>query len=129
MITNPLIKHEREKDMYCKNCGKEIPNYSKVCGFCGKEQVESSESQGGLVCPNCSSKNISVQIQQSAGRTSTKNKGCLYGIGRAMLIICTCGLWLVFGKKKETSKTVFVNTKVAICQNCGHSWTIEKSKK
>ena len=27
--------------MYCRNCGKEIPNDSRICPFCGKEQNNS----------------------------------------------------------------------------------------
>ena len=52
-----------------------------------------------------------------------QKRGCLFGIGRLILIICTCGLWLLFGRKKYRSKTSFSNQKVAICQNCGHSWS------
>ncbi len=28
--------------MYCRNCGKEIPNDSRICPFCGKEQSNSN---------------------------------------------------------------------------------------
>ncbi len=73
-------------------------------------------------CSKCGSKNISFQIVQTGAVTSTKNKGCLYSFGRLFLIVCTCGLWLIFGKKKSTSKTRFTNRKVAVCQNCGHQW-------
>ena len=74
------------------------------------------------VCPKCGSTNISYQVIQTGAVTSTKNKGCLFGIGRMLLIICTFGLWYLFGKKKSKSKTKFTNKKVAICQNCGHQW-------
>ena len=74
------------------------------------------------VCPKCGSTNISYQVIQTGAVTSTKNKGCLFGIGRMILIICTLGLWYLFGKKKSKSKTKFTNKKVAICQNCGHQW-------
>ena len=75
-------------------------------------------------CPKCGSTNVSFQIVQTGAVTRTKNKGCLYGIGRTMLIICTCGLWLLFGKKKSQSRTTFQNRKIAVCQNCGRHWNV-----
>lgn len=77
-----------------------------------------------LVCGRCGSGNVHVEFVQTGARTSTKKKGCLYTLGRWMLIVCTAGLWLVFGKKKSTSKTKVSNEKRAICDNCGHSWTV-----
>lgn len=78
----------------------------------------------GLTCPKCGGHNVSVQIEQQGGKTRTKHTGCLWGMGRTLLIICTCGLWLLVGKRKETSNQQFVNKKIAICQNCGKSWHI-----
>ena len=75
-------------------------------------------------CPRCGSDHISYQVVQTGAVTNTKKRGCLFGIGRLILIICTCGLWLLFGRKKYRSKTSFSNQKVAICQNCGHSWSV-----
>ena len=77
-----------------------------------------------MTCPRCGNQNVNVQLVQMGARTSTKKKGCLYGIARFLLICCTGGLWLLFGKKKATSKTVFAHAKQAVCSNCGHSWTI-----
>ena len=75
-------------------------------------------------CPKCGSNNVTFQVVQTGAVTRTKKKGCLFGLGRFLLIICTFGLWLIFGKKKEKSKTKFSNEKVAICQNCGHQWRV-----
>ena len=74
------------------------------------------------VCPKCGSTNVSIQMVQTGAVTNTKAKGCLYSLFRCLLIICTCGLWLLLGRKKSKSKTRFYNTKMAICQNCGHQW-------
>ena len=74
------------------------------------------------VCPKCGSTNVSFQVVQTGAITNTKKKGCLFGIGRLILIICTCGLWLLWGKKKSRSKTTYINEKIAVCQNCGHHW-------
>jgi len=62
---------------------------------------------------------------QTGGVTRTKGKGCLFTIGRWLLIISTCGLWLVFGKKKSKSVTDFKNQKLAVCSNCGNSWPVK----
>lgn len=75
-----------------------------------------------MTCPKCRSEDVNIQIIQTGGKTRTKRMGCLYGIGRGLLIVCTCGLWLLFGKKKSTSKTSFRNEKVAVCQRCGHQF-------
>ena len=73
-------------------------------------------------CPKCGSQNVSFQVIQTGAVTNTKRKGCLFSLGRLVLIVCTCGLWLLFGKKKEKSTTRYLNKKVAICQKCGHQW-------
>lgn len=73
-------------------------------------------------CPKCGSNNVTFQVVQTGAVTNTKNKGCLFGLGRLILIVCTGGLWLLFGKKKSKSKTTIYNAKIAICQNCGHQW-------
>lgn len=43
-------------------------------------------------CPKCGSENVNVQVIQTGAKTSKKGNGCLWSIGRFMLIICTCGL-------------------------------------
>lgn len=75
-----------------------------------------------MVCPKCGSENVSIQLVQVSAKSRTKGKGCLYTIGRWFLIICTGGLWLLFGKKKTKTTTKFINRKVAICQGCGNQW-------
>lgn len=77
-----------------------------------------------MMCPKCKSENVNVSTEQVAGKTKTNNTGCLWSMGRLCMIICTFGLWLVIGKKKETGKTKFRSQTVAICQDCGHKWKI-----
>ncbi len=77
-----------------------------------------------MVCPKCGSENVNVQVEQVSSKTKGKNMGCLYRIGRACLIVFTCGIWLLVGKRKETQKTKVKNDTVAICQNCGHKWKV-----
>lgn len=71
-------------------------------------------------CPNCNSERVNVQIVTD--KVKTNHTGLLHSLGRLMLILCTCGLWLLVPKRKENSK--MHNSKLAVCQDCGHSWKI-----
>ena len=51
--------------------------------------------------------------------------GAPLGIGRLFLIVCTCGLWLLVGRRKGTERTKYKNKKAALCQNCGHKWYVK----
>lgn len=77
-----------------------------------------------MVCKKCKSENVLVTNEQVSAKTSAKGNGCLWGIGRATLIFCTCGLWLLVGKHKGTGNTKYKNKTVCICQNCGYKWKI-----
>lgn len=77
-----------------------------------------------MKCPKCSSENVTVTTEQLSAKTKGRNVGCLWTVCRWTLILCTCGLWLLIGKRKSTSKTKFKNSTVAICQNCGYKWTV-----
>ena len=67
-------------------------------------------------CKKCGSENIQV-VQ---GNSSTHGKGILFSLGRLVLIVFTCGLWLLIGKRKGKVKT---KTR-AVCMNCGNKWDI-----
>ena len=86
------------------------------------QNMQQMPQQGGIICPACGSNNVSVQMVQDNMRTSTKGNGCLWGLGRMLLICCTCGLWLLVGKHKATSTTTVSSRKVHVCQNCGNTW-------
>ena len=77
-----------------------------------------------MICPKCGSENVTVTMVQTAGKTKMKGTGCLQKLGRAFLILITCGLWLIFGQRAGTGKTKFENEKQALCQACGYSWKI-----
>ena len=77
-----------------------------------------------MTCPKCNNENVNVMVEQVGGKTRTRKTGCLWGLGRLMLIFCTCGLWLFIGKRKETDNTKFKNKTAAICQNCGYKWYV-----
>jgi hypothetical protein len=77
-----------------------------------------------MVCPKCGSENVLITSEQISAKTSKKGKGCLWGLGRLLLIVCTLGLWLLIGKHKGASKTKYQNQTVAICQKCGNKWIV-----
>lgn len=74
-----------------------------------------------ICCPRCKSTNVKISVVQDS--FSTKGNGCLWGIGRTLLIVFTLGLWLVIGKHRAESK--FKSHKEAICQDCGRSWKVK----
>lgn len=75
-------------------------------------------------CPKCNCENIHVITEQVSCKTEKKGPGCLWSLGRFILIIMTCGIWLIFGKRKGTTKTTFSFRTVGICQNCGNKFNI-----
>ena len=78
-----------------------------------------------MVCPKCSSENVQVTIEQLSAKTKKKGNGCLWSIGRGILIFFTLGLWRLIGKRSGSEKTKFKSNTVAICQNCGNKWNVE----
>lgn len=77
-----------------------------------------------MTCPKCGSDNVNVTLEQTGGKTRMRGTGSMWSMGRLMLIICTCGLWLLVGKRKGTGKTKFKNRTVALCQSCGNRWRV-----
>lgn len=77
-----------------------------------------------MVCPKCGSENVQVITEQVSAKTKNRGMGCLWAIGRFLLILSTGGLWLLIGKRKGTSKTKFQNQTVGICQNCGNKFRV-----
>ena len=78
-----------------------------------------------MVCPKCGSNNVNVSIQQKSAKTKQKRMGCLWSIGRACLIVCTLGLWLLVGRRSGTATTKFESETVAVCQQCAYKWVIK----
>ena len=77
-----------------------------------------------MVCAKCGSENVSMQVVQTSAKTRTRGRGLLWGLGRFFLILCTGGLWLLFGRSKAKSTTHFKNETQAVCQNCGNKWAV-----
>ena len=77
-----------------------------------------------MKCPTCGSENVTITSEQVRGTARVRRTGCLWTLGRWMLILCTCGLWLLVGKRKETSHMEYTYQTVGICQVCGNRWNI-----
>lgn len=81
-----------------------------------------------LRCPACGSENVSVQVVQEGSKTRHKGPGLgghLNNTARGVVGLATLGTSnLVWKKSKGSSSTTVKNGKVAICQNCGHSWKV-----
>lgn len=75
-----------------------------------------------MICPKCGSENVQITNEVVGSKTRGKKTGCLWQIGRLFLIVCTGGLWLLVGRRKETHKTKTKNRNIAICQNCAYRW-------
>lgn len=75
-----------------------------------------------IICP---AQNIINRYSETvSSKTSAKGNGCLWKLGRTLLIICTCGLWLLVGKHKGTGKTKVKSQIFGICQDCGHKFKV-----
>ena len=77
-----------------------------------------------MVCPKCGNSSVTVTSEMVGGKTKKKRMGLLWRLGRMILMICTLGLWGIFGKKSGTEKTTYKNKTVAICQSCGYKWDV-----
>lgn len=77
-----------------------------------------------MTCPRCNSENVKIDMIQSQIKYKHTDRGIIWKLTRLLLIVCTGGLWLIFGKSKGTSKSKIKYEKKAICQECGNAWTI-----
>lgn len=106
--------------MYCAKCGTR--HNANFCPNCGTPATTGNLSRAhapsGLRCPRCGSNNVNVQIAQT--KEVHSGRGILWGLGRAVLVVCTLGLWLLVGRSKGKSR--IKNEAFAVCQNCGKKW-------
>lgn len=83
---------------------------------------------GGLKCPKCKGKDISVQMVEVGSKTKKSGNGLVgntYNAARGLVGVVTLGLSnIILPKAKGKEKTKNKLEKIAICQNCGHSWEI-----
>lgn len=75
------------------------------------------EEENMIVCPNCRSDKVSVQVVERQ-----KKRGCFAATMWILLAICTCGLILIVPLiVRKGSKTVTY----AVCYNCGYRWKLK----
>ena len=83
---------------------------------------------GGLKCPKCRGHNISVQMVDIGSKTSKTTLGVggkAHNAARTVAAISTMGLSnLVITKAHGREVTKNKMKKIAICQDCGKSWTV-----
>lgn len=70
-----------------------------------------------MVCKKCGSENVNVVMDTAQ---TIKRSGCLWGLGRLVLIVFTFGLWLIVPQRVGHTKS----RPVALCQNCGNKWYV-----
>lgn len=124
----------------CSECGKEVSDKASACPNCGAPIIIETSNKK---CPKCESSNVFINREQRGTLGASTNKvvvvnrkshGCLYWLCCGWIIsilywLCIGWWWgLLFGKKKSglnfhASKTL--NKTVAICQDCGHTWTVK----
>lgn len=82
-----------------------------------------------MVCPECGSENVTIEIAQTGGKGKKSSVGLgghINNAARAVTAVSTLGMSnLVWKKAKAESKTTFENKKVCLCQNCGNSWVLK----
>lgn len=70
-----------------------------------------------MICPKCGSDKVNVVMDTSQ---KVRDVTIFRKLGRLLLIICTCGLWLLVPRKKGSTKS----RPVALCQNCGNKFNV-----
>lgn len=81
-----------------------------------------------MICSNCGSEKVNIQIVNVGAKTSKKGNGIgghLNNSARGLTALCTLGMSNLFWKKsKGNEKTAIKNEKTAICQSCGNTWKV-----
>lgn len=85
-----------------------------------------------MECPYCGSEKVFIQMVEQGEQTTKKGVGLgghINNMARGLTAVATLGASnLVWKKNKGTNKTKVHNVKVAVCQECGESWEVGKSK-
>lgn len=125
--------------MYCKKCGKEIPDGANFCKHCGAPNTDAEQGPIAVArCPKCGGTNVTFVREQagtfggSAFRAANVGHGCLYWLfigwwWRPIRFICYgwfLDLFKFFGFGVNAS--VSKNRTVAVCQRCGNTWKVKK---
>lgn len=86
------------------------------------------KKSSGVQCPRCHDYNIYVQMVETGSKTKRSGTGMIgntYNILRMIIGLSTCGIGFFFMPRAQGSNKTKTNlSKMAICQNCGYSWSI-----
>lgn len=92
----------------CPECGKDMSDKASACPSCGCPVFDSnnqmdSKAEAKVLCPKCGGKHVGISVVQAGEYESSHGK-------------------MKKGKFKGNSYTFNGTKKMAVCQNCGHSW-------
>lgn len=79
-----------------------------------------------MVCPNCGANN-SQAISNVHGKI--KRRGLISTLINLLLIICTCGFWLIILFIRGGSKGKIKTETMFVCNECGNEFTAKQSHK
>ena len=100
-IFRPVIKESAY--MFCSNCGKQLEDGDKVCGFCGKQVVHTVGNENAI-------KNVTVKNTSNANEFDEPSTG----INVLCFFIPVIGLTLYFAWKSMYPKKAKAALKVAL---------------
>ena len=102
----------------CSECGKEFSDKAKACPNCAcpVDLDDKVENNNEIVCPNCHSNDIKVQIV-----SQREKRGCISVLFYVLLALTIIGIPIVIvillARGNKTS-----NYKYWICQKCGNTF-------
>lgn len=109
----------------CSECGKEFSDKAKACPNCAcpVDLDDKVENNNEIVCPNCHSNDIKVQIV-----SQREKRGCISVLFYVLLALTIIGIPIVIvillARGNKTS-----NYKYWVCQKCGNTFVPGVSKK
>ena len=81
-----------------------------------------------MKCPKCKGTDVTIQMMEKGSKTKKSGNGLVgntYNAARGLAGIATLGLSnVILPKAKGHEKTKNKLVKMAICQDCGHSWEV-----
>lgn len=83
----------------------------------------------GIRCPKCKGENYTIQMVEAGSKTKKSSVGLgghAYNTVRGVASIATLGIaGKIMPKATGKEKTKNNLVKMALCQDCGHSWEIK----